>query len=765
MICGTLALITCAVFLPVIQHDFINFDDPEYVLENTQVKRGLTLESMRWAFTRVHANNWHPLTWWSHMLDCSLFGLNPGAHHLVNLMLHVAATLVLFSALSRLTGALWPSALVAALFAIHPLHLESVAWVAERKDVLSALFWMLTLWAYVRYVEESKAQAGGPKSRSGFGLVVLFFALGLLSKPMLVTLPFVLLLLDYWPLGRVSGFGLRVSSSGTQDPRLETRNFPALVKEKWPLFALSLLSCIVTFCAQKSTGAVVSVEQVSIGERIANALISYWRYLGKTVWPADLAVFYPRPAAWPLWQVVLAGSGLVLVSLLTIRNAKRRPFLLVGWLWYLGTLVPVIGLVQVGNQAMADRYTYIPLIGIFIAVVWLASELAPARRVKTVFTGAVAVVALLACAAVTRAQLQHWRNSLSLFEHALAVTTNNAVAHNNLGTALAAMGEKDEAMGHYTKALSLQPRLPLLQNNVGVALAREKKWDEAIARYREAIRLKPDYAAAYNNLGAALVNTGFLNEAATNFSWALNFNPDYPEALNNLGGVAEMLGRNDEAIEYYTDAVRLDPNSPDARVNLGTLLMKQGRLADAAAHFWKALRADANSVSARYHFGRCLALQGKLDQAIEQFSEVVRLQPENARGHFYLGLNLVSTKRMASGIEHLRLAIRLRPEWPEALGALGWILATEPEAEFRDGAEAVRLGESAARITSNQDPAVLNTLAAAYAETGRFKEAISTATKAIDLARTAGQTNLEAQIRICLDVYKKDQAFRAVLPR
>jgi tetratricopeptide (TPR) repeat protein len=585
-LCFALALVTLLVFLPVWRHGFVLYDDPDYITENRVVQAGLTSDGFKWAFTTWHASNWHPLTWLSHMLDCQLFGLDAGAHHLVNVLFHAASAALLLAVLWRMTGAAWSSALVAALFAWHPLRLESVAWAAERKDVLCAFFGMLTLWAYVRYVEEtgnslsqSETSVRGTtaKSRSPFHasrithhasrftfhvsrfylLALSFFALGLLSKPMLVTLPFALLLLDYWPLKRLGPDGGR---------RLAT------VREKWPFFLLAAASCLVTFLAQRAE-AVIAIQPYPIGLRLGNAVISYGRYLLKTIWPADLAVIYPLPhrLAWP--ELAAAGALLIAISWFVWHTRRQRPHLTVGWLWFLGMLVPVIGLVQVGGQAMADRYSYLPSIGLFIAVVFEARYWVTRLRLGPVLPASVAGLLLAGCLTATAVQLRYWKDTESLFTHALAVTTDNASAHLNLGVAFELQDRRSEALREYREAVRTNPGLAQGHNNLANLLDAAGNTEEAIVHYREALRLKPDAELAHLNLGGALL----------------------------------QLGRSDEAMTHYTEAARLDPNDPRPAFLMGKVLLRQGRGTEAVARFHDALRLDGNDPKVLTTLARVLA--------------------------------------------------------------------------------------------------------------------------------------------------------------
>lgn len=492
-----LALATIIAFEQVCHNEFVNYDDDAYVTENQHVKAGFTYDSIIWAFTTNRSSNWHPLTWLSHMLDCQLFGTEPCWHHLTNLLLHLTNTLLLFAVLRRMTGTLWRSVFVAAAFALHPLHVESVAWVAERKDVLSGLFWMLTMAAYARYAE----QPGIGK----YLLAVLAFGLGLMAKPMLVTLPFVLLLLDYWPLGRFQHDQAVKDANRWNSKSVDTRSrwriCYRLLWEKIPFFALSAVSSVITFLAQRSGHAVTTIERLPLKFRIVNAMTSYLVYIVKMFYPTRLAVFYPYPKTLRMGAVALLLVG---ISILLNRWAHRRPWLTVGLLWYLGTLVPVIGLVQVGSQAMADRYTYVPSIGIFIMVAWGAAELAAKWRYRKIVLGISAGVALAGLLLCTRMQVRHWKNSFTLYEHALAVTEGNFIAHYNLGVLLSKERRFDEAIMHYKEMLQMCPQNLEARNSMGVVFLEQGKYDEAIACFNEVLELKPDNSEAIHNLSIAL---------------------------------------------------------------------------------------------------------------------------------------------------------------------------------------------------------------------------------------------------------------------
>jgi len=513
-VCLFLVAATLLCYGQVQNHDFINFDDPMYIADNPHVQSGLSRESFVWAFTTTHASNWHPFTWLSHMLDCSLYALDPSGHHLTNVLLHIVNTLLLFLLLVRLTAAFWQSAFVGALFALHPLHVESVAWMSERKDVLSAFFCLLTIWAYARYTERPNIHK--------YLLVIVLFAFGLLTKPMLVTLPVLLLLLDFWPLRR--------------------HKWSRALGEKIPMFFLAGLSSAVTIMAQQHGEAVKSLDAFPMKVRTANAIVSYVGYLGKTVWPNELSVYYPHPGMPPMWQIVLSALVLICISLAAVALARRAPYLAVGWLWYLGSLFPVIGIVQVGLQGMADRYTYLPLIGLFIMIAWATPRLLPRFRHKTGLLAMSAAVILVALIMHTHYLVSRWQNSVTLFEHALQVTTNNSVAHNSLGKAFADSGRWDDAIVQYTKALAIRPDYAKAINNLGAALANQGQVGKAIEQYLKALGIEPDYAPAHNNLGVALAGQGNFQEAISRFSEAIRINPDYEDAHHNLELALQLTG-------------------------------------------------------------------------------------------------------------------------------------------------------------------------------------------------------------------------------
>ena len=610
-----LVLLTIALYWPATRCDFVNYDDDHYVIENTHVTSGLSPENIRWAFRNSYAANWHPITWVSHMMDCQLFGLKPWGHHLTSVLLHAINTVLVFLLLRRLTGALWRSLMVAALFGLHPLHVESVAWVAERKDVLSACFGLLALLFYTRYAQKVTSDNSPiPRSSStDYGLSLFFFALGLMSKAMLVTWPFVMLLLDYWPLHR---FEAPASNSGPQKLSGQLSTIGRLMREKIPFFVLVAMASIVTFVVQKHGGALTTGENLPLGARSGNALISYCRYLGKLFWPADLAVFYPRIEQWPLEKVLLAGGLILGVSVLLVALRQRRPFLLFGWLWYCGTLVPVIGLVQIGAHAMADRYIYIPSLGVMILAIWGVCELARRWRHHMIALSVAGLAALVLCLTLTWQQIGYWKDSETLFRHALEVTENNYLAHNNLGNALLDKGQNDAAIGQFQATIRLKPDDAKAHYNLGTALNAKGQTDEAIGQLQATIYLRPDYAEAHNNLGIALEKKGQNDEAILQFQEAVRLKPDNVEAHNNLGSALGIKGQTGEAIRQFQEAVHLRPDYAEAHNNLGIALEKKGQIDEAIRQFQEAIRLKPDEAKARNNLRNALLKKGQIDEAV-----------------------------------------------------------------------------------------------------------------------------------------------------
>ena len=554
IVCTLLAIVTVALYWPVTQHAFIDFDDDDYITDNPMVKAGLTWPGVIWAFTNTEAANWHPVTWLSHMADCQFFGLNPGAHHLVNVVFHMANTLLLFAFLRRTTGALWRSAFVAALFAWHPLRVESVAWAAERKDVLCAFFWLLTLLAYARYAARIKDKL--PGAGQAYTLALVFFALALLSKPMAVTLPFVLLLLDVWPLYR---FNLTSLKNGLR----------LLLLEKLPFLALSLTASSITYFAQKAGGA---VSPVGFTIRWMNAVEAYPRYISKMLWPMDLSIVYPYRQDWP-WTAV-AGAALLLlaVSILTIRFLRQTPWFFTGWFWFLGTMIPVIGLVQVGAASMADRYTYIPEIGLAIVIAWAVEISLAHQTTAKKFVAPAAAASLVACLSVSVIQISYWRDSVSLFLHAIAVTQNNYVADNALGKAFERSGQPEKALMLYEEAVRIEPGYSVSQFNLATELMAFDQRDAALPHFQAAAKADPQNPAFQFDLGLCWLQSNQPTAAADCFQIALQRKPKMAPAQFYLGEALLKLGRANEALPHYREALRLRPGDATTQAALEHLL-------------------------------------------------------------------------------------------------------------------------------------------------------------------------------------------------
>jgi protein O-mannosyl-transferase len=591
-IATALAIVTLAIYAQVIGHHFITLDDPTYIQENPMVNRGVTEAGLAWAFTTFYATNWHPITWISHMIDCQLFGMNAGRHLLVNALIHVANTILVFWLLLRTTRALWQSAMVAALFALHPLHVESVAWVSERKDTLSTFFGLLCLIGYTRYAKAP--------SISRYAWVAITLALGLLAKPMLVTWPFVMLLLDYWPLHRFSAvIPSKVEESRRKTLKLTTRGpstslgmtVKKLIIEKIPLFALVAASAVITFLAQSHGGAVRTFTDAPVGLRLSNALVSYAKYLLLTFWPNDLAVYYPF--AWagiPAWQIIGAALLVIGITAFCFSQRKLRPYLIVGWLWFLGTLVPVIGLVQVGGQIMADRYFYIPSIGLFIALVFGLTDIAKRWRVAPLLRAGIAVGVLLILATLTNAQIHRWRDSFTLFEHTLAVTPPNLRIENSLALAMGANGRYDEAAAHFERTLQIDPNFYDGLVGMGVTRAFQGRIPEAIGYFQAAIRSQSDAPKAHVQLALALWKENNDQAALEEMQRASQLAPEDASIRADFGLALELVGRIPEAIEQLHEALRMNPNSAEAHSNLGLALLASGKAQESIPEFELALR-------------------------------------------------------------------------------------------------------------------------------------------------------------------------------
>jgi tetratricopeptide (TPR) repeat protein len=679
LMCAALAIAIFAAFWQVLGYGFTNFDDDIYVTENPHVQGGLSRQSVVWAFRTPYASFWHPLTMLSHMLDCELFGLNPHGHHLTNVLLHIANTLLLFIVLKEMTvgstrspqAAIWKSAFVAAAFALHPLHVESVAWVAERKDVLSTLFWMLTMLAYLRY-------AGHP-SAGRYLLTLGLFALGLMAKPMLVTLPFVLLLLDYWPLGRLQ-FN-RLAREQEKNSADIGHKWSRLILEKVPFFVLSAVFSVITIFTQKPKQAVVSAWPAGI--RVGNAMVSYLVYIRKTIWPSGLAAFYPYPGdKLSLWEAVVAIAVLLGISVFVIRLIPRYKYLLVGWLLFVGTLVPVIGLVRVGSFAMADRFTYIPLTGLFIIIAWGSDELLASRRRGKIALGISATAVLSALLICTSFQVRYWRNNTTLFEHAIKVTTNNFLAYNNLGVAYGELGRYAEETEAYKQAVKIKPDYADAHYNLAVVYGTLGRYTEAIEAYKQTIKIKPDYADAYYNLGNAYRELGLRTEAIEAFQQAIRTKPDYAEAQNNLGNAYYSLGRWQEAVEAYRQTIALKPDYAEAHYNLGVAYGKLGRWTEAIETYKQAIKIKPDFAEAHYNLGNAYYSLDRWQDAIEAYRQAIKIKPDYADAHFNLGNAYFQIGDKASALEEYKILKSLDAEKADELFSLISPQTATSEAEF-----------------------------------------------------------------------------------
>ena len=685
IICVFLTIALCSVYLQVKDHQFINYDDQQYVTENSHVLSGLNPGNIKWAFTSVYASNWHPLTWISHMMDVDIFGMKPGMHHLTNVIFHILNSILLLIVLNQMTGALWRSAVVAALFALHPLHVESVAWIAERKDVLSTFFWMLTMLAYHRYV--------GSHTISKYLLMILLFGLGLMAKPMLVTLPFVLLLLDFWPLKREE---LNLSTNGSQTTLLwwlktNPRGILRLILEKVPLMIMALAASGITFYAQSAGGSVTSLERMSFGTRIQNVIISYVAYLWKMIWPLNLAVFYPYPKQFSILTVVVCFWLLIAITVIVVMSVRRFPYLVTGWFWYLGTLVPVIGIVQVGYQSMADRYTYIPMIGIFVMIAWGIPELLDKWQFKKIALATLTGIVIPILIVCSWMQVGYWKNSNTLFEHALNMTVNNDVAHYSLAKDLIDHGEFDDALKHCTEALKIHPYNSHANNIMGLVLKKRGEISKAISYYSKAIQIDSNYVEAYNNLGSAFINQG----------------------------------KNSEAVKQFSRAIEIEPECVFAYINMGVALANQGRLNEAIHQYHKALQIRPDSFEAHYNLGIALISQGKIDESIDQYKKVLGIDPGNVFAQEALTSLLAKRNRIEDSVAGLR------KELENESNKLG--LYVKSGDIYQSGGDLGKAAENYERVVLIEPLNVhsLNRLASIYSNWGEYEKALDAMRKVI----------------------------------
>ena len=692
LIGSLLVILTLILYWQVKDNDFVNYDDPCYITANQTLRKGITPEGVACAFTSCAINKdtplWHPLTWLSLMVDYRLYGLKPAGYHLTNLFLHIANTLLLFLILNRMTQAPWRSAFVAALFAVHPFHVESVAWATERKDVLSTCFGLLTVGTYLCYVERPVLWKKT--------LMLVFFSLGLMAKSMLVTLPFVLILLDYWPLRRFSS-GERVivnqqvpKSSGPKKTGKKTsRQIPArpeitnvgktshaaalgirpLLWEKVPFIILSILASIITFYFHQKTGGIATM--IPLGQRLGNAALSYASYLWKMFWPTNLAFFYPYQNPLPAGQVAASAILLLLITAGVLYLRNRKPYLLTGWFWYLGTLVPVIGIVQAGNQAMADRYTYIPLVGLFIMIAWGTYDLAHKLPQHKIVLSLAAIAVLAALSAAAWEQIGYWNNNIVLYEHAIAATSGNYLAHHQLGVFFVDQRKIKEALPHFSEALRIKPDFALAHIGLGNALMLQGKLAEAEGQFREAIRIGPPLPETYLGMGTLMQTRGKTDEGIAYLRKALEIDPSYPRTYLLLGNLLSNQGKTDDAIAYYRKAAEFDPDYSDAaHINLGIALRSRGKIPEAMAQYREAIRINPKNINAYINLGNILVEQGKTEDGIHQFREVLQIEPGNINALNRLGCALLLQGKTAEAVLHFRRVLSLQPHDATAQQAL-----------------------------------------------------------------------------------------------
>lgn len=707
-----LALTTLAVYSPVRQFDFVNWDDNAFVHQNPHVVGGLSSDNFQWSWGIHGPGQWHPVSWWVHQLNCQLFGVDAGAHHIVNVALHVAATLVLLTVLWRISGSFWPSALVAALHALHPLSVESVAWISHLREPLSLLFWLLVMWAYCAY-----ARQGGV---ARYLSVILLFALGLMAKPTLITLPFVLLLLDWWPLNRTR-FGANFDGQH-EEAQLKYRSAGRLVLEKLPLLALSLVSVYLAYLCQKSMDAVVSLESHSWGARLANAAQSYVLYLRNMVWPVNLATLYPLPEQFSALYVVGSLLFLIGITVTALYFRRRAPHLIVGWLWYLGTLVPVIGILKMGEMtAMTDHYMYVSLLGVHIAIAWqLAAWVKHSPKLKPIVLSCVGLT-LIVLTSLTSRQIAVWRNSETLWRHTLSVANESSVAHNSLGDALLRAGQASEALEHF----------------------------------QEAVRIEPTYVEAISNTGNVRLMLGQPDDAVASYLSALAIAPENAEVHYNCGTALKQQKRWDEAIEHFEQALRIRPQFAAAHINFGLSLRALGRTQAAIEHYQKAAQIDPSLAMAYYNHGLALGSLGRNTEAIEQFEQALRIEPEDFNANYKVAIALQAVGRRAEALKRFEIAVNLKPEHGGVHYGLAWIMATAPEEELRDGKRAIKHARRAVELIKD-NPFMFDALAAAHAEATEFTEAVKWSQQAVQLASEQNKTAFESR----LARYKQQRPYR-----
>lgn len=646
-----------AVYSQVMHYGFISFDDYQYICTNHHVQKGITLETILWAFTSSHASNWHPITWLSHMMDVSLFGMQAGMHHLINVIFHLLNSILLFLVFRKTTDKVWQSLAVAVLFALHPVHVESVAWVSERKDVLSTFFWMLTMLAYVRYVRSANVKR--------YLFVLLFFSLGLMSKPMLVTLPFVLLLMDYWPLKR---FTLDARNSRHVRSKLP---FIHLVVEKMPLFILAATSSIITFLVQKSGKAVVTFADFSFGERFANVVTSYVGYIWKMIWPYNLAIYYPYPASFSTLNFTASILLLLIITIIIVKFCTTHPYLITGWFWYLGTLVPVIGLVKVGSQAMADRYTYVPFIGLFVITAWSIPNLIKKGKYRNQVVALSSICIVLCYLISSWIQVRYWKNSIELYKHALSVTENNVAVLNNLGIDLMKQKEFKQSLNYLKKAEKIDPNLSFIWINIGNTLMEMGQHDDALSYFFKAIEKESNNIGAYRKIGLTLQHLGQFDKAESYLKKAIQLDPGSAIGHADISLLYLNHGKMDKAINHIRKAYEVAPQYYEINYNYGLIMEKIGNTEKAMAHYYKTLEGNPDHVEAHINLGSILARKKMIQQALSHFSKAVHIQPDNAQAHNNLGTAFAASGKIEEAIMHYKRAIQINHRDADAHNNLG----------------------------------------------------------------------------------------------
>ncbi|MGB9498841.1 MAG: tetratricopeptide repeat protein [Dissulfuribacterales bacterium] len=680
LICLTLVFITLSAYWPVKNFPFIKFDDGIYVTKNHHVQQGLTLENIILAFTpasSIHEEKtyWHPVTWLSHMTDCQLFGLDAGYHHLTSLFIHILSVIILFLFLARMTGTVWESAFAAALFAIHPINVDSVAWIAERKNILSTFFWILTMLAYVFYAKRP--------SISRYTLMLLSFTLGLLSKPMLVTLPFALLLLDFWPLCRIR-WGQEKAIVANNTLSFSHNSLSRLIIEKLPLLALSGAVIWLSMISLRSQAQILDAAITPMPLRIGNAIVSYSVYIGKLFWPSHLAIFYPYPTSIPLWKVLCSTAGLISITFFVLKKAKKSPYLVVGWFWFTGTLVPVSGIIQGGLwPALADRWAYVPMIGMFIVISWGVPEIISRMKIRKRIPALCIVAVIIIFIILTRIQLGYWQNTRTLFKHDLDVTKNNYFALSIMGNYLARDGEKKEAEKYFKKAIDTNPQYGKAFYNMGLLLADEERHTEALKYYFNALMLSPGDADFMRDIARSLLQTGKTDEAISYCKKSLGIKPDSAETHNNLGAALFYKGRIAEAIKEYEKAIQLKPDYADAYYNLGNAFERQRNTDKAIAFYLKALKADRNCAKADKSIGDIMFMQKKNKLAFYHYSKALQSDPDDAKTHYNIGVVLYQQGHFKEALGHFKKAVEINPDYKKAETAL----ALTAEAMQKEGRE------------------------------------------------------------------------------